>query len=64
MKLPRDLSGDELARLLCRDWNYRQVNQVGSNIIPQIIPNLLDQSLNAQIFARYLAERRLFRQTV
>lgn len=35
MKLPRDLSGEKLARLLCRDWNYQQVNQVGSHIILQ-----------------------------
>lgn len=35
MKLPRDLSGDKLARLLCRKWDYEQVNQVGSHIILQ-----------------------------
>ena len=23
MKLPRDLSGDELVRVLCRNWGYR-----------------------------------------
>lgn len=33
MKLPRDLPGEKLARLLCRDWGYRQVHQVGSHII-------------------------------
>jgi hypothetical protein len=32
MKLPRDLSGDKLARLLCRKWDYQQINQVGSHI--------------------------------
>ena len=36
MKLPRDLYGRELAAGLCRHWNYRQVNQVGSHIILQI----------------------------
>ena len=35
MKLPRDLSGAELARVLCRDWGYRQVHQEGSHIILQ-----------------------------
>jgi predicted RNA binding protein YcfA (HicA-like mRNA interferase family) len=35
MKLPRDLSGEQLARVLCRDWDYRQVHQVGSHIILQ-----------------------------
>jgi len=35
MKLPRDLAGDKLARLLCREWGYQQVHQVGSHIILQ-----------------------------
>jgi predicted RNA binding protein YcfA (HicA-like mRNA interferase family) len=35
MKLPRDLQGRELAAVLCRQWGYRQVNQVGSHIILQ-----------------------------
>lgn len=35
MKLPRELSGRELARVLCARWTYRQVNQVGSHIILQ-----------------------------
>lgn len=33
MKLPRDLSGAELVRALCRQWAYRQVHQEGSHII-------------------------------
>jgi len=33
MKLPRDLSGEELAKHLCRRWEYRQVHQVGSHVI-------------------------------
>jgi predicted RNA binding protein YcfA (HicA-like mRNA interferase family) len=33
MKLPRDLSGEELVKNLCRRWEYRQVHQVGSHII-------------------------------
>ena len=33
MKLPRDLSGRELADALCRHWDYHQVNQVGSHLI-------------------------------
>ncbi len=35
MKLPRDVSGRDLVKALCRDWGYRQVNQVGSHIILQ-----------------------------
>jgi predicted RNA binding protein YcfA (HicA-like mRNA interferase family) len=33
MKLPRDLSGAEMVRHLCRHHGYRQVNQEGSHII-------------------------------
>jgi predicted RNA binding protein YcfA (HicA-like mRNA interferase family) len=33
MKLPRDLSGAELVRHLCKHHGYRQVNQEGSHII-------------------------------
>ena len=33
MKLPRDLSGDELVRVLCRNWGYRIVHQRGSHIV-------------------------------
>jgi predicted RNA binding protein YcfA (HicA-like mRNA interferase family) len=35
MKLPRDLSGDDLVRLLCRHFEYRLVHQVGSHVILQ-----------------------------
>ncbi len=35
MKLPRDLSGQELVKVLCRDWGYRQVHQEGSHMILQ-----------------------------
>ena len=33
MKIPRDVSGDHLARVLCRQWQYTKVHQVGSHII-------------------------------
>lgn len=33
MKLPRDLSGAVLAKMLCQRWAYRQVHQTGSHII-------------------------------
>jgi predicted RNA binding protein YcfA (HicA-like mRNA interferase family) len=33
MKLPRDLSGAALIRLLCRHHGYRLVNQEGSHVI-------------------------------
>jgi predicted RNA binding protein YcfA (HicA-like mRNA interferase family) len=33
MKLPRDLAGAKLIEVLCRDFNYRKVHQVGSHVI-------------------------------
>ena len=33
MKIPRDLSGEDLVRLLCRDWNYRVVHRIGGHVI-------------------------------
>ena len=33
MKLPRDLTGTELVKVLARKYGYRRVNQVGSHII-------------------------------
>lgn len=35
MKLPRDLSGEELIRHLCKRWDYERVHQVGSHVILQ-----------------------------
>jgi predicted RNA binding protein YcfA (HicA-like mRNA interferase family) len=35
MKLPRDLSGTRLVKVLCRDWDYRTVHQEGSHVILQ-----------------------------
>jgi len=35
MKLPRDLSGEQLVKVLCRTWDYRQVHQEGSHVILQ-----------------------------
>ena len=35
MKVPRDLSGAELIKVLCRDWDYRTVHQEGSHIVLQ-----------------------------
>jgi predicted RNA binding protein YcfA (HicA-like mRNA interferase family) len=35
MKLPRDLSGQRLVKLLISKWQYREVNRVGSHIILQ-----------------------------
>lgn len=35
MKIPRDLSGAQLVKILCRDWGYRVVHQEGSHIILQ-----------------------------
>ena len=35
MKLPRDLSGAELVKVLCREFSYRKINQEGSHMILQ-----------------------------
>ncbi|HEV7925053.1 MAG TPA: type II toxin-antitoxin system HicA family toxin [Verrucomicrobiae bacterium] len=35
MKVPRDVSGAELIKSLCRDWDYQMVNQEGSHVILQ-----------------------------
>ena len=35
MKIPRDLSGRELASTLCRHCGYVEVHQVGSHIVLQ-----------------------------
>jgi predicted RNA binding protein YcfA (HicA-like mRNA interferase family) len=35
MKLPRDLSGEDLVKHLCKHWGYQQVHQVGSHVILQ-----------------------------
>jgi predicted RNA binding protein YcfA (HicA-like mRNA interferase family) len=35
MKLPRDLSGNNLVKHLCKKWGYEQVHQVGSHVILQ-----------------------------
>jgi predicted RNA binding protein YcfA (HicA-like mRNA interferase family) len=33
MKIPRDLSGQDLVNMLCRSWGYRVIHQVGSHIV-------------------------------
>ena len=30
MKIPRDLSGNDLAKMLCRQWGYRVIHQEGT----------------------------------
>jgi predicted RNA binding protein YcfA (HicA-like mRNA interferase family) len=35
MKLPRDLSGEELVKHLIKRWGYVKIHQVGSHIILQ-----------------------------
>jgi hypothetical protein len=33
MKIPRRLSGRDLVRALCRNWDYRVVHQEGSHLV-------------------------------
>ena len=35
MRIPRDLSGNDLVAALCRHWGYVKIHQVGSHIILQ-----------------------------
>ena len=35
MKLPRDISGGDLVKVLCHEWGYVKVHQAGSHIILQ-----------------------------
>jgi predicted RNA binding protein YcfA (HicA-like mRNA interferase family) len=35
MKLPRDLTGEDLAKHLSKRWDYLKIHQVGSHIILQ-----------------------------
>ncbi|HMC28055.1 MAG TPA: type II toxin-antitoxin system HicA family toxin [Verrucomicrobiae bacterium] len=35
MKVPRDLSGRQVATALCKSWGYKEVHQSGSHIILQ-----------------------------
>ncbi len=75
MKVPRDLSGAHLVKVLCRDWGYRQLNQEGSHVILQTetpehqrlaIPNhnpLRVGTLNA-ILRAVAAHKGLERQTL
>ena len=37
MKLPRDLSGEELVKHLSKRWDYVKIHQVGSHIILQTL---------------------------
>lgn len=33
MKIPRNLKGSTLVKILCRNWDYKVVHQQGSHII-------------------------------
>jgi predicted RNA binding protein YcfA (HicA-like mRNA interferase family) len=35
VKIPRDLAGREIVKVLCKHWDYRVVHQEGSHIILQ-----------------------------
>ena len=35
MKLPRDLSGPDLIKVLCRHYGYLRIHQEGSHVILQ-----------------------------
>ena len=33
MKIPRDMSGNDMVKLLCKNWGYSVVHRVGSHVI-------------------------------
>ena len=35
MKIPRDMSGNEMIKLLCQKWKYTVVHRVGSHVVLQ-----------------------------
>ena len=35
MKLPRDISGTDLIKVLCKHYGYQRINQEGSHVILQ-----------------------------
>jgi len=35
MKIPRDMSGNDMIKLLCKNWGYSVVHRVGSHVILQ-----------------------------
>jgi predicted RNA binding protein YcfA (HicA-like mRNA interferase family) len=37
MKLPRDLAGEELVKLLCKHFGYVRIHQEGSHIVLQTL---------------------------
>jgi predicted RNA binding protein YcfA (HicA-like mRNA interferase family) len=63
MKLPRDVSGQELINHLCRRWGYQKINQVGSHVIlvtespvHHRLPVPLHHALGIGIFKKILSE--------
>jgi predicted RNA binding protein YcfA (HicA-like mRNA interferase family) len=61
--MPRDVSGERLIRHLCKYWDYRQANQVGSHVVLTTerprhhrIPIPLHDPLGIGIFKRILNE--------
>ena len=63
MKVPRDRSGSDLVKVLCRDWDYRIVHQEGSHIILQTqTPG--HQRLAVPNNSRLVQVQTVWRQTV
>jgi predicted RNA binding protein YcfA (HicA-like mRNA interferase family) len=63
MKLPRDVSGDQLADHICRNWDYTRIAQVGSHIMlrtetptrsKQVIP--AHRSLKVGTFSKIVSQ--------
>lgn len=63
MRMPRDVSGDRVIKHLCRNWGYKQVNQVGSHVIlvtdsprHHRMPVPRHDALGLKTFAKILSE--------
>ena len=35
MRIPRDMSGGDMIKLLCKNWGYTVVHRVGSHVVLQ-----------------------------
>jgi predicted RNA binding protein YcfA (HicA-like mRNA interferase family) len=75
MKLPRNVSGDQLADHICRHWGYKRIKQVGSHIMlrtetpsrsKQVIPAHTPMKIGtfSQILSQIAAHKQVTREDI
>jgi hypothetical protein len=52
MKIPRDVSGKDLANTLCRRWQYKKVHQVDSHIILETSEPVMVETSDPNYYVR------------